>query len=158
MRLEVSLSQKLSLQLKLAPQIIQSIEILQLPALSLQELIETALGENEALERADDRPEDAAPAPERDNGQQTEAEKELEAVADTLERLEKLEAAADRDWQDFGRRRAPAGGEDPKLEAMNNTAADHTSLHEQVHDQFVLLDPDDGSLDDGTFLQLARAE
>jgi RNA polymerase sigma-54 factor len=143
MRLEVSLSQKLSLQLKLAPQIIQSIEILQLPALSLQELIETALGENEALERADDRPEPAEAAPERDNGQQTEAEKELEAVADTLERLEKLETAADRDWQDFGRRRAPAGGEDPKLEAMNNTAADHASLHEHVHDQFVLLDPDD---------------
>lgn len=145
MRLEVSLAQKLSLQLKLAPQIIQSIEILQLPALSLQELIETALGENEALERADERP-DAVPetaTPERDNGQQTEAEKELEAVADTLERLEKLEAAADRDWQDFGRRRAAGGGEDPKLEAMNNTAADHTSLHEQVHDQFILLDPDD---------------
>jgi RNA polymerase sigma-54 factor len=145
MRLEVSLAQKLSLQLKLAPQIIQSIEILQLPALSLQELIETALGENEALERADERP-DAVPetsTPERDNGQQTEAEKELEAVADTLERLEKLEAAADRDWQDFGRRRAAAGGDDPKLEAMNNTAADHTSLHEQVHDQFILLDPDD---------------
>ncbi|MHC4817236.1 MAG: RNA polymerase factor sigma-54, partial [Planctomycetota bacterium] len=72
MRLEVSLAQKLSLQLKLAPQIIQSIEILQLPALSLQELIETALGENEALERADERP-DAVPetsTPERDNGQQ----------------------------------------------------------------------------------------
>jgi RNA polymerase sigma-54 factor len=143
MRLEVSLAQKLSLQLKLAPQIIQSIEILQLPALSLQELIETALGENEALERADERPEAAEPTQERDNGQPTEAEKELEAVADTLERLEKLEAAADRDWQDFGRRRAPSGGEDPKLEAMNNTAADHTSLHEQVHDQFILLDPDD---------------
>jgi RNA polymerase sigma-54 factor len=143
MRLEVSLAQKLSLQLKLAPQIIQSIEILQLPALSLQELIETALGENEALERADERVEAAEPTPQRDNGQPTEAEKELEAVADTLERLEKLEAAADRDWQDFGRRRAPAGGEDPKLEAMNNTAADHTSLHEQVHDQFILLDPDD---------------
>lgn len=144
MRLEVSLAQKLSLQLKLAPQIIQSIEILQLPALSLQELIETALGENEALERADDRPEATeTPAPERDNGQPTEAERELEAVADTLERLEKLEAAADRDWQDFGRRRVAAGGEDPKLEAMNNTAADHTSLHEQLHDQFILLDPDD---------------
>ena len=55
MRLDVSLSQKLSLQLKLAPQIIQSIEILQLPALSLQELVEAALGENEALEREDDQ-------------------------------------------------------------------------------------------------------
>ena len=54
MRLEVSLAQKLGLQLKLAPQIIQSIEILQLPALSLQELVEQALGENEMLERDDD--------------------------------------------------------------------------------------------------------
>ena len=32
MRLELGLAQKLGLQLKLAPQIIQSIEILQLPA------------------------------------------------------------------------------------------------------------------------------
>ncbi len=56
MRLEIGLSQKLSLQLKLAPQIIQSIEILQLPALSLNELVEAALGENEALERDDDTP------------------------------------------------------------------------------------------------------
>ena len=53
MRLEVSLAQKLSLQLKLAPQIIQSIEILQLPALSLLELIEQELVENEGLERKD---------------------------------------------------------------------------------------------------------
>jgi len=143
MRLEVSLAQKLSLQLKLAPQIIQSIEILQLPALSLQELVETELGENEALERADD---DTLPEEEEQHGPsdepRTEAEKEREAVAETLERLEQLEAAADRDWQDFGSRRA-VGGEDPKFEAMNNTAASTTSLHEELFDQFVLLDPDD---------------
>ena len=54
MRLQISLTQKLGLQLKLAPQIIQSIEILQLPALSLQELVEAALDENEALEREDE--------------------------------------------------------------------------------------------------------
>ena len=145
MRLEVSLAQKLSLQLKLAPQIIQSIEILQLPALSLQELVETALGENEALERADDTPEaDQQPAttPEETNGQVSEADREMEAVADTLERLEKLEAAADRDWQHFGRRRV-GGDEDPKFEAMNNTAATTQSLHEQLFEQFVLLDPDE---------------
>ena len=144
MRLEISLTQKLSLQLKLAPQIIQSIEILQLPALSLQELVETALGENEALERVDEnRHEPAETTPERDNGEISEAQREMEAVADTLERLEKLEAAADRDWQDFGRRRAPSGGDDAKFEAMNNTAAPHASLHEELYDQFVLLDPDD---------------
>src|SRR5262245_24647367 len=148
MRLEVSLAQKLSLQLKLAPQIIQSIEILQLPALSLQELVETALQENEALERVDDASpetpaEDEAPgAPSASNGR-SEAEAETEAVADTLERLEKLEAAADRDWQDFGPRRVSGGGEDAKFEAMNNTAATTTSLQDNLYEQFVLLDPDE---------------
>lgn len=147
MRLEVSLAQKLSLQLKLAPQIIQSIEILQLPALSLQELVETALSENEALERADeaapDTPaeEQAAPgAPSEKNGRDGE---EVEAIAETLDRLERLEAAADRDWQDFGRRRLSGGGEDPKFEAMNNTAAATTSLQDSLYEQFILLDPDE---------------
>jgi len=140
MRLEVSLAQKLSLQLKLAPQIIQSIEILQLPALSLQELVETALGENEALERQDDTPE-PSPAREEGNGQATDAEREKAEVAETLERLEQLEAVADRDWQDFGRRRGFSGDSDPKFEAMNNTAAATASLDEQLYEQFILLDP-----------------
>jgi RNA polymerase sigma-54 factor len=143
MRLEVSLSQKLALQLKLAPQIIQSIEILQLPALSLKELVEQALGENEALESADETPRPAEEAPETRNGRATEAEVEKEAVADTLERLEQLEQAADRDWQDFGKRYAirGAGGEDPKAEAMNNTASAGVSLADALYDQLVLLDP-----------------
>jgi RNA polymerase sigma-54 factor len=148
MRLEVSLAQKLSLQLKLAPQIIQSIEILQLPALSLQELVETALQENEALERVDDAvPEtpvegESSPAtpPAAPNGRDGE---ETEAIAETLDRLERLEAAADRDWQDFGPRRAAGGGDDAKFEAMNNTAATTASLDEQLYEQFILLDPDD---------------
>ena len=149
MRLEVSLAQKLSLQLKLAPQIIQSIEILQLPALSLQELVETALQENEALERVDDAsPEtpaegEAPEAPPASKNGKSEVEAEADAVADTLERLEKLEAAADRDWQDFGQRRASGGGEDAKFEAMNNTAATTESLQDSLYEQFILLDPDD---------------
>ena len=144
MRLEVSLTQKLGLQLKLAPQIIQSIEILQLPALSLQELVEQALGENEALEREDETHPEPEPNPNENGEATTETEREMEAVADTLEKLEQLEAAADRDWQDFGRRRnGSAGDEDPKFEAMNNTAAVSDSLSEQLFDQFVLTDPDE---------------
>ena len=149
MRLEVSLAQKLGLQLKLAPQIIQSIEILQLPALSLQELVEQALGENEALEREDE----AHPEPETNENQNgeptTEEEREMEAVAETLEKLEQLEAAADRDWQDFGGRRRASGDDDPKFEAMNNTAATNASLAETLYDQFVLLEPDDDTRDLG---------
>jgi len=145
MRLEVSLAQKLSLQLKLAPQIIQSIEILQLPALSLQELVETALHENEALERDDESPsdvEEATPAaPASENGRDDVDREEMDAISDTLEKLEQLERAADRDWQDFGRRRSGFGEEDAKFEAMNNTAASTASLHETLYDQFILLDP-----------------
>ncbi|MGH7163828.1 MAG: RNA polymerase factor sigma-54 [Planctomycetota bacterium] len=176
MRLEVSLSQKLSLQLRLAPQIIQSIEILQLPALSLRELVEEALGENEALERVDETqpgPEDAAPEPpaasQATNGEAALPPKEMEEVADTLSTLEALEAAAERDWQDFGR---PRGGgsfeEDRKFEAMNNTAARTASLSETLHDQFLLLEPDETqraigrhilyNLDENGFLPYALEE
>ncbi|MHC4959358.1 MAG: RNA polymerase factor sigma-54 [Planctomycetota bacterium] len=160
MRLEVSLAQKLGLQLKLAPQIIQSIEILQLPALSLQELVEQALDENEALEREDDaHPE--TPSSGSDEGEnaaaetssdgELEAEREKAEVADTLERLEQLEAAADRDWQDFGRGRV-ASDEDPKHEAMNNTAAASGTLPEELYDQFLMLEPDDDMRDLGRHL------
>ncbi|MHC4938801.1 MAG: RNA polymerase factor sigma-54 [Planctomycetota bacterium] len=144
MRLELGLAQKLGLQLKLAPQIIQSIEILQLPALSLQELVETALQENEALEREED---DYVPSADRngiesDNGQANEEERSRDAEIDVLERYEQLENQADRDWQDFGRR-VPGGGDDNKLEAMNNTAAEGANLHDALYDQFVLLDPNE---------------
>ncbi len=50
MRLDVSLQQRLAQQLRLAPQIIQSIEILQLPILELQETIKAELEENPTLE------------------------------------------------------------------------------------------------------------
>ena len=52
MALELKLNQKLDLQLKLAPQIIQSIEILQLPSLDLQNLVEQELDTNDYLEVA----------------------------------------------------------------------------------------------------------
>jgi len=162
MRLQISLTQKLGLQLKLAPQIIQSIEILQLPALSLQELVEAALDENEALEREDESVQAERNLEEtereRKNGQADEsaadsgefdAKREMDEVVDTLERLEQLEAAADRDWQDFGRRRAGGGDEDAKFEAMNNTAAAAGSLSEGLFEQFLLLEPDDDMRDLG---------
>jgi len=76
----------------------------------------------------------------------------MEAVAETLEKLEQLEAAADRDWQDFGGRRRASGDDDPKFEAMNNTAAANGSLAESLYDQFVLLDPDDDTRDLGRHL------
>jgi RNA polymerase sigma-54 factor len=51
MGLDIRLQQRLDLSLKLAPQIIQSIELLQLPALDLLEMIEQELDTNEFLEK-----------------------------------------------------------------------------------------------------------
>ena len=52
MRMETSLHHRMEQQLRLAPQIIQSIEILQLQALDLQDLVKQELMENEVLEEA----------------------------------------------------------------------------------------------------------
>ena len=50
MRMEAHLSHRLEQRMKLAPQIIQSIEILQLPILELQETVKAELLENPTLE------------------------------------------------------------------------------------------------------------
>ena len=52
MRFETSQQMKLGQQMKLAPRMIQSMEILQLPLMALQERIEQELESNVALELA----------------------------------------------------------------------------------------------------------
>src|SRR5947208_16222716 len=53
MQLNTSLSQRLSQQMVLAPRMIQSMEILQLPIMALQERIQQELQENPVLELKD---------------------------------------------------------------------------------------------------------
>ena len=50
MRLETSMSQRMSMDMRLAPRMIQSMEILQMPVLALQERIDQELQENPVLE------------------------------------------------------------------------------------------------------------
>ncbi|MCA9151474.1 MAG: RNA polymerase sigma-54 factor, partial [Planctomycetales bacterium] len=67
MRLSFGLEQKLVQKQILAPRMIQSMEILQLPVMALQERIEQEMSENPLLETPDrdlDSPEDVG---ERDN-------------------------------------------------------------------------------------------
>lgn len=136
MRLDVSLQQRLSQQLRLAPQIIQSIEILQLPAMDLKELIENELQENEVLE-VEEAPRDALPAAdERRVGVDEEGtDEDAEGVFERLEGL--VEADRSR-----GRLSRAAGEEasDRKWEAMQNTAAPSESLAEHLEEQLDLLD------------------
>ena len=53
MRINLQQSMKMSQQMKLAPRMIQSMEILQLPVMALQERVDQELSENVTLEVED---------------------------------------------------------------------------------------------------------
>lgn len=111
MRLSLGLETRQTQQLvqKLAPRMIQSMEILQLPMLALLEKIDQALNENPVLELQDFEPESAEDGPIRDQAEAHESpdspsveEKELvvderQDNADDFERLVEL----DRDVPDY---------------------------------------------------------
>src|SRR5690606_19208627 len=65
MHLNVSQQMRMSQQMKLAPRMIQSMEILQLPLMALQERIDQELAENVVLEQLQNRNEEykLEPAP-----------------------------------------------------------------------------------------------
>jgi RNA polymerase sigma-54 factor len=158
MRLDVSLQQKLQLQLKLAPQIIQSIEILQLPALDLRDMIDQELLENETLELQDTRDDQGPTALD-------EANKESHEKDEYEETYERLETMLEQDGTyDYSPRRGSGGQEaaDRKLEAIQNTAARPPGLQDSLIAQLSLMNFDDRlsplvrgiiySLDEGGFL------
>jgi RNA polymerase sigma-54 factor len=132
LRLDTGLHQRLEQRLRLAPQIIQSIEILQLPTLALEELILQEVANNPVLEM------DVAglpePAPETPSDQ---AEPPDDDEENSIER------EAREDWQEsFGEKPRRQGMEasDRKQQAMLNTAARPATLQEYLLAQFRLLD------------------
>jgi RNA polymerase sigma-54 factor len=141
MRMETSISQRQELQLRLAPQILQSIEILQLPTLDLKGLIEREMEINptleietrEALDIERATNEEAANAKDDAEAPEVPTRESLEAE---FERLGEL----NEQWREFsgnGRPRgmSSAGEKDKKLEAMNNTADRGASLQEVLESQ-----------------------
>ena len=141
MRMETSLSQRQELRLRLAPQILQSIEILQLATLDLKGLIEREMEMNPTIEIETEDPllerERAAPSGEGDI-----AQLELAPSADSLEaEFERLEGLNEQ-WKEFSgsyRPRMDGGDKDKKLEAMNNTAGRSVSLQEFLDGQLAEL-------------------
>lgn len=141
MRFDTSQQMRLGQQMRLAPRMIQSMEILQLPMLALQERIEQELESNVALELADPAPADAADEDVRevaDNG-------ELIAGDDRdFERLSDFEQSFPDSFDVHAGPRPAAGERDGKLDAMNNTAARGEPLVDQLLHQwsFFDLEPD----------------
>src|SRR4051812_15927161 len=137
MRLDTSQQMRSDMRLRMAPRMIQSMEILQLPLMALQERIDQELSENPVL--VDLR---EAPAPE--------AESEEAAAPEAAEVSEfgDIEggAVAEDDWaESFGEgprmSRAALGEEaDRKHDAMQNMASRPRSPHDALADQLGFLD------------------
>ncbi len=141
----------------LAPRMIQSMEILQLPILALQERIEHEMEENPVLEMVEedaDAPaevEEAEAAERPPSDAPTEEERELvidesHSNEQDFERLMKM----DEEWPDhFEDRVQPSRAEveqagERKLDAMANMAARPQSLQDYLHDQLGWFDLEPG--------------
>ncbi len=128
-RLDMGVRQRLEQRLKLAPQVIQSIEILQLPALALEELVQQEMADNPVLELKDPPPAQEAA--------------ETQPSASEAEEDDPVQREIAEEWREFSGERSRAAAKsasDRKQEAMLNTAAPPASLQEFLLTQFHLLD------------------
>lgn len=136
MRLDTSQQMRADMRFRMAPRMIQSMEILQLPLMALQERIDQELAENIALvdERRDpeagEAPDNAAPdAPDRSESDVTE-----QIVEDWLESFEAGHRPS---------RAALAEESDRKHDAMQNMASRPRPISDELSDQIAFLDLDE---------------
>ena len=144
MRLDVSQQMRLQQQMKLAPRMIQSMEILQLPIMALEERIQQELEENVMLETtpAADETADRAGDEEGAAAETEVAAEETDAEDRDLEEL--LQATGDLADQFTTTHRVSRGGLDDasqrKHDAMQNMASRPESLHDYLIHQFSFFD------------------
>ena len=144
MRFDTRQQMGLGQHMKLAPRMIQSMEILQLPLAALQERIEQELEKNVALELVEPGEGDVR----EDGGGIDVADTEREFVAgegaEDFNRLADLESRYRDVWDgdDYGASKpsASAGDRDRKMDAMANTAGRGLSLAAQLEEQWRFID------------------
>ncbi len=146
MKLEMSGQMRLEQKMKLAPRMIQSMEILQLPILALQERIEQELNSNPVLEIDEPSNDDRTDLPTEDAEEDT-SEKDLTVITEgeALEDFGRIENLDDEykeyvNQSEYFPRRAQSNEPDRKLEAIKNTAAPSQSLYENLNEQWNLID------------------
>ncbi|QDU70825.1 RNA polymerase factor sigma-54 [Mucisphaera calidilacus] len=162
MRIATGQHMRIDQRMKLAPRMIQSMEILQMPLAALEERIEQELASNPTLELSEPGVEDYDVEAGRAASEHADREGERELVvddkptattnADDFERLDNLTTEYSESWaantqgnddwtpRPFTRN---TGERDAKLDAMANTASRGLSLYEQLMDQWRLVDVDD---------------
>ncbi|MCD4824250.1 MAG: RNA polymerase factor sigma-54 [Phycisphaerae bacterium] len=148
MRLDTSQQLRLGQEMKMAPRIIQAMEILQLPMLGLQERIDAELVSNPVLElqegRADEPAEQVEAAAFDDRG---ESDMVITDGGDNAEDFNRLDEMTVEYGPEYIGESAPAPSRgsyddqpDRKLEAMANTAAPAESLTEYLLKQWMFVD------------------
>lgn len=136
MRLDTSQQMRTDMRLRMAPRMIQSMEILQLPVMALQERIDQELMENPLLE---DLRETATA--ESNTEEETPAETEETQDESEIDLFEGLD-----EWYDpYGETHRPsraalAEESDRKHDAMQNMANRPRSIHDDLCDQLSFLD------------------
>lgn len=133
-RMEIRLAPRLEQRLKMAPQIIQSIEILQLPLLALQERIEQEQLENPLLEIEDLTDSKTLPEEERSLTRAEKAEQE-----DDFTRVHELSGDYHDYFQQTTSRRATSSDKDEKLEAIQNSPGPGPTLKDHLAEQLRFL-------------------
>lgn len=131
MRLEAGLHQRQEMRLRLAPQVIQSIELLQLPLIALEEVVQQELIDNPTLELRQDAEEPEAETP-----------PEKEEAPDAAERLEVLHAL-ENDWQESRGPRVRAadnGDAEKQHEMLQNAPNRRRTLQDHLSDQLQLAE------------------
>lgn len=168
MRLDTSMSQRLEQKMILAPRMIQSMEILQLPIMALQERIEHELQENPVLELKEagmDQEEtgtpveveevtyvEEPPVEEKLDANNPEKELVIDDKGDNEQDFDRL-AAINEDWADhFNEEHRPSSNRideenDKKHDAMVNMASRPQSLQDYLGDQLAFLELPDEELD-----------
>ncbi|MBI2920278.1 MAG: RNA polymerase factor sigma-54 [Planctomycetes bacterium] len=140
MRMEAHLSQRQELRMKLAPQIIQSIEILQLPLLELQDTIKAELEENPTLE-IDEEQEEHEEAKGIEQPTSMAANTDPEVPQDeTRAVLDMLDRQREDDYWTRTRSSSFDASKDKKLEALMNTPARSSTLQDYLHEQWDTTD------------------
>lgn len=158
MRIDTGLHMRMEQRMKLAPRMIQSMEILQLATAALEERIEQELANNPTLEQREPGPDaqEIEAQLEQEKRDSREGERELvvqddaqdRSHKDDFERLDNFSQQVGEVWEDYGYDSGPSfrgrgsedGDRDPKLEAMANAAARPASLTDQLLDQWRMVE------------------
>ena len=150
MRLSFGQEMKMVQQQKLAPRMIQSMEILQLPIMALEERIEQEIAENPCLERADTDPDMPDEEAELENPDAPTADEKEMVVDETKNNEEDFERLLNmgEDWPDTFEERPRLSSTrlaeegDRKHDAMANMVSRPQSLHDYLRDQLGWFDLD----------------